>query len=265
MLGILAKPAERRQQQRQSSVGQHTIVSVEARLGLQHMCADPLGEALNSVQMGQQKFKIRLTRDANHTQSANLLIRKMYSWRGYTTASAPVAHTTNKICLSVFFAEQTIGTLTVGLDAAEGLSADAMYKDRINPLRKAGRVLCEMTKLAVDSNVRSRKVLASLFHIAYIHARYLSGSTDLLAEVNPRHVSFYERMLGFQQLGEERHCERVNAPAVLLRVETAYMDAQIRKFGGQAEAAKGEKSIYPYFFSKSDEIGIAQRLLENHQ
>lgn len=263
MLGILAKPTER--SSRRSTVGQNTIVAVEARLGLQSMCADPIGEAFNSVQMGQQKFKIRLTRDENHTESANLLIRKMYSWRGYTTAATSVSPTTNKICLSVFFGEQTIGTLTVGLDASDGLSADSMYQDRIDPLRQSGHILCEMTKLAVDPNVRSRKVLASLFHIAYIHARYLCGSTDLLAEVNPRHVAFYERMLGFSQLGEERHCERVNAPAVLLRVETAYMDAQIRKFGGLAEAAKGEKSIYPYFFSKADEVGIAQRLLEDHQ
>lgn len=261
MLGILAKPVERASHQ--CDAGQNTIVAVEARLGLQSMCADPVGEAFNSVHLGQQKFKIRLTRDKDHTESANILIRKMYSWRGYTTAATPVLHTTNKICLSVFFGEHTIGTLTVGLDADEGLTADGMYQDRIDPLRKSGHILCEMTKLAVDANVRSRKVLASLFHIAYIHARYLCGSTDLLAEVNPRHVSFYERMLGFQQLGEERHCERVNAPAVLLRVETAYMDAQIRKFGGLTEAAKGEKSIYPYFFSKLDEVGIAQRLLDN--
>lgn len=265
MLGILAKPTEQRQQQRRASVGQHTIVSAEAKLGLLPMCADPLGEAFDSVQMGMQKFKIRLTRDEHHAQSANLLIRRMYSWRGYTTAAAPVAHTTNKICLSVFFGEQTIGTLTVGLDSADGLSADNMYQDRIDPLRKAGHILCEMTKLAVDPNVRSRKVLSSLFHIAYIHARYLSGCTDILAEVNPRHVAFYERMLGFHSLGEERHCERVNAPAVLMRVETAFMDAQVRKFGGQADAFKSEKSIYPYFFSKADEVGIAQRLLENHQ
>ena len=94
MLGILAKPTEQRQQQRRASVGQHTIVSAEAKLGLLPMCADPLGEAFDSVQMGMQKFKIRLTRDEHHAQSANLLIRKMYSWRGYTTAAAPVATTT---------------------------------------------------------------------------------------------------------------------------------------------------------------------------
>ena len=36
-----------------------------------------------------------------------------------------------------------------------------------------------------------------LFHIAYIFARRMHDRTDLLIEVNPRHVRFYERMLGF--------------------------------------------------------------------
>lgn len=263
MLGILAKPAEQRQ--RQSSVGQHTIVSVEARLGLQHMCAAPLGEALDSVQMGLQKFKIRLTRDANHAQSANLLIRKMYSWRGYATGASTVNTAPNNICLSVFSAEQAIGTLTLGIDSPEGMSAMEIYKPEVDQLRAQGRVLCEMTKLAVDQCVRSRKLLASLFHIAYIHARHLNGCTDILIEVNPRHVAFYERMLGFRQFGPERVCTRVNAPAVLLRLETDYVEIQVRKFGGLVETVKGEKSLYPYFFTLADETGIAQRLLEKHQ
>jgi hypothetical protein len=189
----------------------------------------------------------------------------MYSWRGYTTAATPVAHTANKICLSVFSAEQAIGTLTLGVDSPEGMSAMEMYKPEVDQLRAQGRVLCEMTKLAVDQCVRSRKVLASLFHIAYINARHLNGCTDILIEVNPRHVAFYERMLGFRQFGTERMCTRVNAPAVLLRLETDYVEIQVRKFGGLLETAKGEKSLYPYFFTPTEETGIAQRLLENHQ
>lgn len=263
MLGILAKPVERRSPQ--PTVGQNTIVSVEARMGMQQMCANPLGEALDSVQMGLQKFKIRLTRDAQHTLSANLLIRKMYSWRGYATGTCTVKTAPNNICLSVFSAEQAIGTLTLGIDSAEGMSAMEMYKPEVDQLRGQGRMLCEMTKLAVDQCVRSRKVLASLFHIAYIHARHLNGCTDILIEVNPRHVAFYERMLGFRQFGSERMCTRVNAPAVLLRLETDYVEIQVNKFGGLQDTVSDEKSLYPYFFSKSDEIGIAQRLLDNHQ
>jgi hypothetical protein len=50
---------------------------------------------------------------------------------------------------------------------------------------------------------------------------------------------------------------------VLLRLEIDYVDRQIAHWGGKtdADAAKTERSLYPYFFSKDDEAGIVQRLL----
>ena len=39
----------------------------------------------------------------------------------------------------------------------------------------------------------------------------------VVIEVNPRHVRYYERMLGFEVIGPERMNPRVEAPAVLLR------------------------------------------------
>jgi hypothetical protein len=67
-------------------------------------------------------------------------------------------------------------------------------------------------------------------------------------------------MLGFEPFGEEKVCPRVNAPAVLLRLDLAHADEQIVRYGGMAATAKGVKSIYPYFFSRDDELGITQRL-----
>ncbi len=262
MLGVHPKAAAPK---RKPDVGANTIISIDGQSVLQPMCANPLGDALNSVQMAQQKFKIRLTRDTEHAHSANLLIRKMYSWRGYETHSSTVKHAPNNICLSVFSAEQAIGTLTLGIDSAEGLAASTLYPCEIEQLRTQGRVLCEITKLAVDPSISSRNVLASLFHIAYIHARQLNNCTDILIEVNPRHVPFYQRMLGFRQVGDERQCPRVKAPAVLLRLETDYVEIQLRKFGGLMDQAKEETSLYPYSFSPNDEAGIIQRLLRDRQ
>jgi len=262
MLGTLPKSASRK---REPDIGSQTIISIAEHSGLQPMCVEVTGEALNSVQVEQKKFKVRLTRDSEHAHSANLLIRKMYSWRGYETHASTVKHAPNNICLSVFSAEQAIGTLTLGIDSPEGLSASALYPCEIEQLRAQGRVLCEITKLAVDQSITSRTVLASLFHIAYIHAHHLNGCTDILIEVNPRHAPFYQRSLGFRQVGDERQCPRVNAPAVLLRLETDYVEIQLRKFGGMMEKAKYETSLYPYSFSPSDEAGIIQRLLGERQ
>lgn len=207
----------------------------------------------------QQKFKIRLASSSDRVQSASMLIQKMYSWRGYE--ASPLEDTPNRITLLSFSDDHVVGTCSLGLDSPQGLSTDEIYKDKVDELRAAGCKVCELIKLAVDQNIKSKRVLASLFHIAYIYARPIHGFTDVVIEINPRHVLFYERMLGFRQFGEERMCPRVGAPAVLMRLEIAYMDEQIEKFGGKMEDAGREKSLYPYFFSRSEEKGITNRLL----
>lgn len=258
MLGTLPKPTV---PSRTSDVGANTIISIQEHTGLQPLCINPESDAVNSMQLGQKKFKIRLTRDTEHAHSANLLIRKMYSWRGYETHANTVNHSPNSVCLSVFSGDQAIGTLTLGIDSAEGLHASNLYPCEIDELRSQGRILCEITKLAVDPSISSRNVLASLFHIAFIHARHLNKCTDILIEVNPRHVGFYQRSLGFRKVGDERLCPRVNAPAVLLRLETDFVEIQLRKFGGRLDLARQETSLYPYSFSPADEAGIIHRLM----
>jgi len=55
--------------------------------------------------------------------------------------------------------------------------------------------------------------------------------TDAFVEVNPRHVSFYRRAFGFLVASEERMCERVKAPAVLLRLRLEALEAQMQAIG----------------------------------
>jgi hypothetical protein len=258
MFGISAKsPAE----QDHTAIGQQTIVAIDAEHRLRSLSVAECETDRSNLQLEQRKFKIRLTRTADQRESTNLLVRKMYSYRGYDTTSE-VGHEANRISLSVSSQEHIIGTLTLGLDMGEGLSADALYKVELDQLRAQGRRVCEITKLAVDQSVGSRRVLAALFHIAFIHARHLHGCTDVVIEVNPCHVRFYERLLGFRRFGEEKICMRVNAPALLLRLEFDYVEIQLAKFAGHAEKALQEKSLYPYAFSKAEEAGITQRLLQ---
>jgi hypothetical protein len=258
--GSAKRPAPQEQSsEEQSTVGQETIVAIDATHQLRSLSVPECDTERSDVQLEQRRFKIRLTRTAEQRESTNLLVRKMYSCRGYDTTGA-LAHGANRISLSVSSQDHIIGTLTLGLDMGDGLAADALYKRELDELRAQGRHVCEITKLAVDQSVGSRRVLAALFHIAFIHARRLHGCTDVVVEVNPCHVRFYERMLGFRVFGSERLCPRVNAPAVLLRLEFDYVEIQLNKFAGHAELALEEKSLYPYAFSRTEEAGIAQRL-----
>lgn len=206
----------------------------------------------------QQVFKIRLAHSTERVNTASMLVQRKYAGRGYTANTFQKAP--ERITLMAFHEDKVIGTLTLGLDSPKGLLVEDLYKAEILALRESGRKVCELTKLAVDQTHGSRHVLASLFHIAYIYGRVMQGYTDVVIEVNPRHMAFYKRMLGFVELGSERICSRVNAPAVLLKLDLNYVDQQIELLGGRSDSTPGERSLYPYFFAKTDEIGITQRL-----
>lgn len=207
----------------------------------------------------EQLFHIRMANSAGRREAASVLLQKMYGWRGYDVDPG-LPHPPNRITLSADCNGETVGTMSLCLDdPAIGLPADDNFGDILQGLRAAGRRLCEPARLAIERDV-SKRVFASLIHISYVYAHNLHGCTDYVIEVNPRHVMFYKRMLGFDDAAPERHCSRVGAPAVLLRLPLDYMHAQILLHGGQMELARGVRSFYPYFFSPQDEAGITVRL-----
>ncbi len=207
----------------------------------------------------QQKFKIRLAHSNERVSHASLLVKRMYHKRGYEIPG--IQKIPDHITLMASQNDVIVGTITLGVDAGNGLLADENYKKEVDQLRAEGRKVCELTKFAVDQTHGSKRVLAALFHIAYIYGRVLQQQTDVVIEVTPKHALFYRRMLGFEQMGVERLNSRVNTMGVLLRLKIDYVDGQIERFGGKTEEVPGERSLYPYFFSKDDEVGITQRLL----
>lgn len=209
---------------------------------------------------------VRAADSDGRRSSANILVNRMYAWRGYDCAQGSAeSRSQNRITLVATEHDSTVGTLTIGFDGADGLLVDDLFADEAQRMRLDGTVLCEFTKLAVDSARQSRAVLASMFHMAFIYAREVNRCDRILIEVNPRHVRYYERMLGFVVRGSERTNLRVNAPAVLLSLDLSHARTQIDRFGGQPELAPVERSLYPYFFSRAEELGIVQRLLTNKQ
>ena len=219
-----------------------------------------LSSQYEDVIVNQDKFGIRLTDTAAGRNSASMLINKMYAWRGYA-GTHQLGDDPNRITLTATDHGETVGTLTIGLDSPIGLMADQIFKDELNAHRENGARLCEFTKLAFDTNVKSKTALANLFHLAVIYARDIHHRTDILIEVNPRHRRFYEHMLGFKREADVRINPRVNAPAYLLRVNLEYVTEQIEALGGTFSNGASERSFYPYFFSPREERGIIDRLL----
>lgn len=214
---------------------------------------------------GGRQFKIRAADDHGGRSAASVLLGRMYATRGYACTPLPQHPLTERLTLIATEDTETIGTITVGFDSPKRLLVDELFLEETDALRSAGHRLCEFTKLAMDSVVRSKRVLASLFHVAYIYSHRVMGLDSLLIEVNPRHVLYYERMLGFRTIGATRHNPRVNAAAVLLCLDLALAEQQIERFGGRPDSSAEERSLYPYFFSASEEKGIVNRLKQSRQ
>ncbi len=106
----------------------------------------------------------------------------------------------------------------------------------------------------------SQPVLAGLFHTAYLFAQRVRGFDFVVIEVNPRHVGFYRRSLGFQVIGDERHNPRVEAPAVLLGISFADIAEHLHRHVGVAKQARRARSLYAYGFSPAEEAGVLGRL-----
>jgi hypothetical protein len=124
--------------------------------------------------------------------------------------------------------------------------------------------LIEVGRLAIDRTQASQRLFAGMLHIFLIYATVIHRCTDCIIEVNPRHVGYYKRMLGWAVLSDTRSCPRVGAPAVLLRMKLADMLSLAESLGGQGSRSKGERSLYPCFLSKEDSRSIAHRLLTDY-
>ena len=240
-----------------------TIIGVpfEPHVPLRSLLQDqPEPEDPHGDEVSRRLFKIRSADTSGRRSSASILISRMYATRGYRSTPLPDQQLPTRITLVASEHEDAIGTITIGFDSPAGLHVDDPFAEETDALRRAGRRICEFTKLAMDSVVRSKRVLASLFHVAYIYAHRMMNFDSLLIEVNPRHVRYYERMLGFEVIGPQRLNRRVNALAVLLCLDFSHAHDQIGRFGGKPEFSLLERSLYPYFFSVDEEASIVGRL-----
>ena len=161
------------------------------------------------------------------------LVSDRYAWRGYGAVEGRVCSSPEQreVTLLAWSAADAVGTMTMGLDNGRGLLADQSYGKRLDAIRAKGRTVCEFTRFAVSSAADSKATISGLFDLSYVLGRKMLGVTDVVVEVNPRHVGFYRRAFGFQPMSDVRTCERVNAPAVLLRLDVAELEGRMREAG----------------------------------
>lgn len=219
-----------------------------ARPALAGPAALPLNPVFALIRDG---YHIRLADGHDHLKRAIAqLIERMYASRGLRTYHAELAQSATRTTLVACRGDHLFATLTLGLDAPDGLMADTLYRDEIDALRQGGGRVCEVTRLAIDPEHSSHDVMAGMFQIVYVLARLVHRMTDLVIEVHPRHAGFYRRMLGYRVLGPERICPRVGAPAVLMHMSQQEVDELIERHAGRDSTES--RSLYRLFASPAE-------------
>lgn len=232
-----------------------SIVAVSVSETARRVCETP---ANLSASEAAKSFQIRLADTEGRRNKASILIKERYEWRGYAHSGLKNA-APGQITLLAEGADGPIGTMTLGIDIGSGLNCDQVYGDIVARWRGRNERVGEISGFAAQTMQHSKHVLGALFHVLYLYARMIHGVTHVFAEVNPRHVSFHRRSLGFREAGEVRHCPRAGAPAVLLHLPLSHMDEQLAALGGTA-GKSSSKSLYPYCFSPAEAEGILGRI-----
>lgn len=221
---------------------------------------------------GNADFHIRVAADRAEREKAYRLAYRVYRRCGYVNED-PAA-----LCVSAYDAYagtftllaedaqgREAGTLSMVFDSNLGLPCNEIYREEVDALRAQGLSLVEFTRLAIDDDVpNARKLLFDLFALSYAFARCGGGCTDMLIEVNPRHVPYYKKILRFEQVGPERACPRVKgAPAVLMRMNFAQMDAELDGFNTGRD--RNGKRMHAYPFSPREESEVVSFLNGQHR
>jgi hypothetical protein len=227
-------------------------------LRLKNLSFEEPGATRGGPAMDVGSFKIRLSAPPEARRDASTLVERRYASRGYQTSATMVS---DHVCTFGAYDEGRLaGTVSLRLDSDEGLAADSLYRAEVDALRAKGYKICEFTRLAVDASRVSKPVLAGLFHTVFLFAERLRGYNFVVIEVNPRHVGYYRRSLGFDVIGPERHSLRVGAPAVLMGVSFRKIGDNLRSHGGKGSRDSSARSFYVYGFSLAEEAVILDRL-----
>jgi len=205
-----------------------------------------------------RQLDVRLAHGDAERALACDLINQMYDWRGYGNCHKIPASDRHSTFLAALD-EEVVGTVTLAVDSKAGLAADGIFREEINSFRRIpGASVCELTKLAFHTEMPSRKLMASLFHIVFLYGKRRHRCTDLFIEVNPRHRRFYQAMLGFAPIGPLKTNPSVDAPSQLMWLKVSDIAARISEHAGREETSS--RSLYPLFLSRSDQRDVVARL-----
>jgi hypothetical protein len=169
-----------------------------------------------------RSIEVKIASDRQEWEEAFQLVAANYRARGYELASAkplrftPYHALPDTQTLVAKHAGHVVATFSVVLDnTLLGLPMERIYGEEIAGLRNKGHRLLETTSLA-DTGLSVREFLQVFVALIRLGMQYhtANGGDTYVITVNPRHKSFYSKVLGFLPLGPCRSYACVqDAPA----------------------------------------------------
>src|SRR5688572_26631693 len=199
------------------------------RLALRHKRG--LGSAAKSL---QPDSPIRVITAQSEEQRAIAwdLVARRYAWRGYQCSAAAAYPDPQRApfytTLLAYREGVPVGTVTLGVDSEAGLLVDEVNKPEVDRIRALSRRASELVRLAIEDGAESKQVWLALLQSLNLLCRRIYDLSDMLIEVNPRHVVFYRRVFGFRVIAPLRRCARVGAPSVLMRLRREVLEAKLQ-------------------------------------
>jgi hypothetical protein len=170
-------------------------------------------------------IQVKIASDRQEWEEAYQLVAANYRARGYEVASSKRLRFTPYHALpdTVTFVAKSAGRVVATFSIVPdntllGMPMEAVYGGEVAELRRQGHRMAETTSLA-DTGLSVREflqVFVALIKLA-IQYHHSQGGDTYVITVNPRHKSFYAKVLGFQPLGPCRSYACVqDAPAEAL-------------------------------------------------
>lgn len=196
------------------------------------------------------KFKIKIAETHLEKKKAYQLAYQSYLQKNYTAEDnggilEEIYDTwqNTAICIAVDQHDHVIGTASVLYNHDNKLPCSELFDiDKIYDKKSTA----ELTRLAIDDQCKiGLQLLQEMYVFLYFYSKRNFNTNCFLIEVNPRHVMFYEKKLGFDKIKDGVPCPRVRgAIAVLLGTNFELFDS-INK--GKPIKNKKLKYIYNYY------------------
>jgi hypothetical protein len=183
-----------------------------------------------------REIQVKMASEAAEWDQAFRLVAATYQARGWNPPDAgPVRFTPyhtlpDTVTFVAKHGSDVVATLSLVQDnALLGLPMQSIYASEIESLRRDGRRLVEVTSLA-DSGLSLREFVPVFLTLMRLLSQYTisQGADTWVISINPRHRSFYRKVMGFVPLGPWRAYPQVqNHPAEAYLLDMPLLKANV--------------------------------------